>query len=48
MINREVAQIFYNIADYLEMEEVAFKPRAYQEAAQYLDTTGEDLEDIYQ
>lgn len=47
MINKKIAQIFYNIADYLEIEEVAFKPRSYQKAAQYLDTTEENLEDIY-
>lgn len=47
MINREIAQIFYNVADYLEIEEVAFKPRAYEKAAQFLESSENDLEDIY-
>jgi len=33
MKNSEIAKIFYEIANYLEMEEVAFKPYAYQKVA---------------
>ena len=47
MKNQEIAQIFYEIADYLEMEGVAFKPYAYQKAALTLETLEEDVEDIY-
>ena len=47
MKNQELAQIFYEIADYLEMEEVAFKPYAYQKAAVTLETLEEDVEEIY-
>lgn len=47
MKNQEIAQIFYEIADYLKMEEVAFKPYAYQKAALTLETLEEDIEDIY-
>jgi len=45
--NRELAKIFYEIADYLEMEGVAFKPYAYQKAALALETLKEDVWDIY-
>jgi DNA polymerase (family 10) len=33
MKNQEIARIFYEIADFLEMEGVQFKPYAYQKAA---------------
>src|SRR4030042_791345 len=33
MKNQELAKLFYEIADYLEMDKVAFKPYAYQKAA---------------
>ncbi len=48
MKNQEIAKIFYEIADFLEMEEVAFKPYAYQKAALALETLGEDIGEIYQ
>ncbi|MCX6759045.1 MAG: DNA polymerase/3'-5' exonuclease PolX [Candidatus Nealsonbacteria bacterium] len=47
MKNQELVKIFYEIADYLEMEEVAFKPYAYQKAAITLETLEEDVEKIY-
>ena len=47
MKNQELAKIFYEIADYLEMEEVAFKPYAYQKVAITLETLEEDVEEIY-
>jgi len=47
MKNQELAKIFYEITDYLEMEGVAFKPYAYQKAAITLETLEEDIEDIY-
>jgi len=47
MKNQELAKIFYEIADYLKMEEVAFKPYAYQKAAITLETLEEDVEKIY-
>jgi len=47
MVNQELAKIFYEIADYLKMEEVAFKPYAYQKAAITLETLEEDVEKIY-
>ena len=47
MKNQEIAKIFYDIAAYLEMEGVAFKPQAYEKAAITLETLEEDVEDIY-
>ncbi len=47
MKNQEIAKIFYEIANYLEMEGVAFKPHAYQKAALTLETLEEDVEAIY-
>jgi DNA polymerase (family 10) len=47
MTNQELAKIFYDIAAYLEMEGVAFKPQAYEKAAITLETLEEDVKDIY-
>lgn len=47
MKNQEIAQIFYEIADFLEMEGVQFKPYAYQKAAITLETLEKDVEEIY-
>jgi len=47
MKNQELAKIFYEIANYLEMEEVPFKPQAYKTAALSLETLEEDVEEIY-
>ncbi|PIR72318.1 MAG: DNA polymerase III [Candidatus Nealsonbacteria bacterium CG10_big_fil_rev_8_21_14_0_10_36_24] len=46
MKNQELAKIFYDIANYLEMEGVAFKPYAFQKAALFLEGL-EDVEKIY-
>jgi len=45
--NQELAKIFYEIASYLEMEGIAFKPQAYEKAALNLETLAEDVEEIY-
>jgi DNA polymerase (family 10) len=47
MKNDELAQIFYELADYLEMDEVAFKPYAYKKAAAVLESLEEDVTVIY-
>lgn len=47
MKNQEIAKIFYEIANYLEMDEVAFKPYAYQRAAISLESMEESVEDVY-
>lgn len=47
MKNKEVAKLFNEISEYLEMEGVAFKPYAYQKAAMSLEALPEDLEVLY-
>jgi DNA polymerase (family X) len=47
MKNQELAKIFNEIADFLEMDGVAFKPYAYQRAAVGLGSMEESVEDIY-
>jgi DNA polymerase (family X) len=47
MKNREIAKIFNEIAEYLEMDGVRFKPYAYQKAAITLENLKDGVEDIY-
>ena len=47
MKSQELAQIFYEIANFLEMEKVQFKPYAYQRAAITLETLEKNIEEIY-
>lgn len=47
MINQKLTQNLYLLAEYMEIDEVAFKPRAYERAAQSLDHLPEDIEQIY-
>ena len=47
MKNREIAAIFAELADYLEMEGVPFKPYAYQKAALTLEALKDDVQDLY-
>jgi len=47
MANQEIAKIFQNIALYLEMQDIAFKPQAYEKAALNLETLSEDVSEIY-
>jgi DNA polymerase (family 10) len=47
MKNKEIARIFAEIAEYLEMEGVQFKPYAYQKAARTLETLKDDVDDLY-
>ncbi|MEK7635920.1 MAG: DNA polymerase/3'-5' exonuclease PolX [Patescibacteria group bacterium] len=47
MANQEIAKIFYQIARYLEMDGVAFKPYAYEKAALILETIKDDVVEIY-
>ncbi|MBI4117832.1 MAG: DNA polymerase/3'-5' exonuclease PolX [Parcubacteria group bacterium] len=47
MKNFELAKIFSGIADYLEFDDIAFKPRAYRRVAQYLENTAEDMAKLY-
>ena len=48
MKNKEIADVFYQIADLLEIKgEIDFKVRAYRRAAQRIETLEEDIEDLY-
>lgn len=47
MKNRELAKIFNEIAEYLEMDGVRFKPYAYQKAAITLENLKDNIDDIY-
>jgi len=47
MKNQELAKIFNDMARFLRMENVAFKPYAYERAAVSLETLSEDVGDIY-
>ncbi len=47
MNNEEIAKILHEIALYLEMKEVAFKPRAYEKAGRVIEALEEDVADIY-
>jgi DNA polymerase (family 10) len=44
--NSEVAQIFYAIADLLEIQNERFKPEAYRRAARSIESLGEDLRHV--
>ncbi|MCU0642111.1 MAG: helix-hairpin-helix domain-containing protein [archaeon] len=45
--NSEIAAIFYEIAEILEMQGVPWKPRAYQQAAQSIEALRKDVSGIY-
>ena len=47
MKNQELAKIFFEIAELLEMKEVQFKPRAFEKAARSIEALDEDVRDIY-
>ena len=47
MKNQELAEIFYQIADILELLEVEWKPQAYRKAASFLESLTTPIEDIY-
>lgn len=48
MRNKEVAHILYEIADYLEMQDVEWKPRAYRKAARNIESLSRSIEEIHQ
>ena len=45
--NQEIARILYEIGEYLDMQGVAFKPRAYEKAAETIESLQEETTDIY-
>ncbi len=47
MKNQEIANIFHEIAEFLKMEGVQFKPSAYKKAAITLENLEKNVEDIY-
>lgn len=47
MINQKIADIFNEIADILEIKNVAWKPQAYRSAARTIMDLSRDLRDIY-
>ena len=47
MKNQEIAKLFYEISQFLEIEGVAFKPFAYTRAALSLEALKEDVAQIY-
>ncbi len=47
MENKELAKIFYSIAEYLQVDDVPFKPQAYEKAAITIETLEEDVAKIY-
>ncbi|MDP3999555.1 MAG: DNA polymerase/3'-5' exonuclease PolX [bacterium] len=47
MNNRQIAEILEEIGVYLEMDNVAFKPRAYEKAAEAIFGLSEEISEIY-
>ena len=47
MINSEIAKILYEISEYLEMEDIAFKPRAFEKAGIIIESLEQDISEIY-
>lgn len=47
MKNQEIAKILYDIARYLEMDGVPFKPYAYEKVAMAIESLDEDVEKTY-
>jgi len=47
MKNQELSKIFFEMANYLEIDGVSFKPYAYRKAALSLDSLREDVGEIY-
>lgn len=47
MKNQEVAQILFEIGEFLYLQEIPFKPQAYQQAAIAIDNMENDIADVY-
>ncbi len=48
MINKKVANVFYEIADLLDLQGNRFRPRAYRRAARTVESMNEDLMNYYE
>ena len=47
MSNQEIAKILYEMSEYLAMEDVSFKPQAYEKAGIGVESLEEEVVDIY-
>jgi len=47
MTNQDIAKILYEISEFLEMQDIPFKPRAYEKAAHSIEALEENVSDIY-
>lgn len=47
MTNQEIAKVLYEIGEYLEMQDIPFKPRAYEKAAGVIEGLQESVAEIY-
>src|SRR6266481_5096394 len=47
MRNVELARVFRDLAAYLDMDDVPFKPRAYEKAAQAVESHDRPLEELF-
>lgn len=47
MVNKEIADIFYKIADILELKGIQWKPQAYRKAARVIANLDEDTSSLY-
>lgn len=47
MLNKEIAKIFYETAQLLEIKGITFKPTAYKKAAKFLENLPNDISLIY-
>lgn len=47
MNNQEIAGVLREIGEYLEMDDVPFKPRAYEKAAEVVSGMEEEVSEIY-
>ncbi|MFO7991837.1 MAG: DNA polymerase/3'-5' exonuclease PolX [Thermoplasmata archaeon] len=48
MLNKKIADIFYEIADLLELQGVSFKPRAYRRGARNIESMKENIKGLYE
>lgn len=46
-MNQDLARIFREMGEYLDMQGVQFKPRAYEKAAETIAALGEEVDDVY-
>lgn len=47
MDNKQISKILYEISQILEIQDVPFKPRAYEKAAMNIETMNEEIAEIY-